>query len=67
MSSVAVMSVKGKAGGRFARIRVRIVESWNVLGGIVRDRIGVARMLGRESRWWYEEGGDVWRLGIVGY
>ena len=46
-SNVEVMNVKEKAGGRFVRIRVRIVEGWSVRDGIVRDRIGLVRMLGR--------------------
>ena len=42
------MNVKVKEGGRSVRILVRIVASWNVRGGIVKDQIGVVRMLGRE-------------------
>ena len=42
------MNVKVKEGGRSVRILVRIVASWSVRGGIVKDQIGVVRTLGRE-------------------
>ena len=48
MSSVGRTRVRGRAGGRFVQIRVRIVGSWIVRGGIVRGRIGRVRMRGLE-------------------